>query len=379
MTGDESKAAVQEALWRLLGKRNALNPSGLVARVVRESGLDPLDVQRALATLLRECWLEGVSDRGEPFAQVRILVKPLQLPTPATLVAWRNAMQAAGMSEADMQALDACHEALLGVTAADLQAVATGLMGLRERQAQWRGTASFVVSARNLLGSAKLLSALPAKRLNLFGLAENGASNTSRYVIVGAPRAPEAVLLIENPDAFENAIAAGLARSIAVIVTFGYGLTRAGDAFGNQLAEMVEAGTERMVALVREGAPPPLRTLFCHERLFFWGDLDAEGLRIYARLRKRLPALRLSALYGQMVEALRAGAGHPYTDATGKATQRALNEREELPDDARELLPLCVKRGLDQEWLEIEHYIHLASKQWACGTELNHELTGIGT
>lgn len=85
-----------------------------------------------------------------------------------------------------------------------------------------------------------------------------------------------------------------------------------------------------------------------HPRIFFWGDLDREGLRIYASLRSRIPALRASALYLPMVEAMQKGMSHAYVKATAKEKQ---GTAQHIPEDAQCLVPLCMERGVDQEIL----------------------------
>ncbi|MDB5844484.1 MAG: hypothetical protein JWP79_1794 [Polaromonas sp.] len=104
----------------------------------------------------------------------------------------------------------------------------------------------------------------------------------------------------------------------------------------------------RLIPLVRAGHPPSPGMLFLHPRIFFWGDLDREGLRIYASLRQRIPALRASALYLPMAEAAQQGLSHPYVKATAKDNQAMLGH---LPEDALWLASLCAERGVDQEFL----------------------------
>lgn len=68
---------------------------------------------------------------------------------------------------------------------------------------------------------------------------------------------------------------------------------------------------DRLVPLIRKGNPPSPKVLLGHSKILFWGDLDKEGLRIYTSLRKGLPALRASALYLPMLEAMERGVSHP--------------------------------------------------------------------
>lgn len=216
---------------------------------------------------------------------------------------------------------------------------------MRKGQSEEKGTPRFVLSAKYLLGSSKLLASLPAPALRSFGIDIDTIPDAIPQVIVAGPERPEAVLLIENPHSFEEAIAAGCAEKFALVITFGYGLSRSGEAYGNSLVNLVDQAN-RLVPLIRVGNPPSPRTLLEHLRIFFWGDLDREGLRIYASLRKRIPALRASALYIPMIEAIKRGKSHPYTKATAKENQGTVTK---LPDDVIRLVPLCADRGVDQE------------------------------
>lgn len=361
MTGDELRERVQAAIWKLLGERSALNPKPLLKRISKETGLDPLDVQRSLARLSREGWLKGVADNGMPFAQVIVQAPRPVVEVPPTLVAWRRALAHAKLAPEEALALEPCHGKFIGMGTTDLNAIVAGLIELRRTQAHWAGTAGFIVSARLLLGSSKILPDLPASALASFGIEMSKFPPATPYLVVAGPAVPTAVLLIENPQVFEAAIRAGLAVDHALIVTFGYGLNPRSDDFGRQLAEQIESRIGGLIALRRDGSPPDLPRLFAHEHLFFWGDLDREGMRIYRRLQPRLPQLRLSALYGPMHAALLSGVGHPYVAVTAKDQQRLPTADERVPDDAMALFRACAERGLDQEWLDVTAYAHLAA------------------
>ena len=72
----------------------------------------------------------------------------------------------------------------------------------------------------------------------------------------------------------------------------------------------------------RRGHSHHLASLLEHPRLYFWGDLDREGLRIARALRSKLPQLILSALYEPMCESVKQReTSHPYVAMAGKAGQ----------------------------------------------------------
>jgi hypothetical protein len=256
-----------------------------------------------------------------------------------------------------MDTLVPCHDRLDGFSDADMRDLARGLLMMRAAQEQDKGTPRFVLSARYLLGSSKIFGSLPVPALRAFGIDIDSMSDAIPQVIVAGPACPESVLLIENPHSFEEAVAAGCAERIALIVTYGYGLSRSGEAYGNSLTEAVEQA-ERLVPLVRFGNPPSPIALIGHSRIHFWGHLDREGLRIYACLRRKLPALRASALYIPMIEAMKRGESHPYAKATAKERQgTAVN----VPDDVATLVSLCLERGVDQEIVRREDIVRLGT------------------
>lgn len=341
--GTEGK--VLSALYALMGKREFLQGNGLVGRVAAKAGIDPVEAKLGLGKLAKNGILKGVSHQGEAPGRVMFLVAVPTKAEPVSLIRWKAATRAVGLSEGETETLAPCHDRLEGLTDADLRELAKGLAELRAAQEQERGVPRFVVSAKYLLGSSKLIGSLPPAALKAFGIETGTFPDAILHLLVAGPSAPEAVILIENPHSFEEAIAAGCAEKYALVVTYGYGLSRFGEQFGNRLVELVDA-TERLVPLVRSGNPPRPTELFRHPRIFFWGDLDREGLRIYTSLRSRIPALRISALYRPMSEAAKQGQSHPYAKATAKDGQVTLGT---MPDDALPLVPLCRDRGVDQE------------------------------
>lgn len=140
-------------------------------------------------------------------------------------------------------------------------------------------------------------------------------------------------MLVENPTAFELAATTSAVDRCAFIATFGFGLNKVSEDFGNQLAGMVEEGFSQAVTLVREGSrTPSARELLSHPNITFWGDLDIAGMQIFERIAKRLPRLQLSALYGPMIDAItKDDDRHPYVAATGKPGQATFLSTERTP------------------------------------------------
>lgn len=333
------------ALWTLMGGRDFLQGKGLVGRVAEKAGIDPLEAKIALGKLARQGIVEGVSGHGDPLGRVSLTIEAPKRKESVSLVRWREALRSTGLEGTDAEMLAPCHDRLDGFSDADMRDLARGLSAMRSNQKADKGIPRFVLSAKYLLGSSKILGSLPAPALRTFGIDIDSFPDAISQVIVAGPENPEAVLLIENPHSFEEAIAAGCAEKVALVVTYGYGLSRSGEAYGNSLAEAVEQA-DRLVPLVRMGNPPSPKTLLGHPRILFWSDLDREGLRIYASLRKGIPALRASALYLPMMEAMKRGESHPYVKATAKERQGAADK---APDDVSALVLLCSERGVDQE------------------------------
>lgn len=363
-----AEGTVIATLRALMGGREFLLGKGLVARIAAKAGIDPIDAKLTLGKLARQGIVEGVSGHGEPFGRVSLTIVEPEREEPVSLVRWLEALRLTGLNESDAKTLAPCHDRLDGFSDSDMQDLARGLTVLKSTQIDERDTPRFVVSAKYLLGSSKLLGALPAPALRAFGIDVESFPDAIPQVIVAGPENPEAVLLIENPHSFEEAIAAGCSDRVALIVTYGYGLSRSGDAYGNSLTDAVEKA-DRLVPLIRKGNPPSPQILLNHPKILFWGDLDREGLRIYAYLRKGIPALRASALYLPMVEAMERGISHPYAKAAAKERQGTIAR---APEDVLSLIAICSDRGIDQETVCREAIARLASLsleemgQWKC-------------
>lgn len=345
------------ALWSLMGRRDFLQGKGLVGRVAEKAGIDPLEAKMALGKLARKGIIEGVSEHGEAFGRVSLTIEAPKREEAVSLVRWREALRKTGLDDEGVDTLAPCHDRLDGFSDADMRDLARGLVAIKSNQEEERNTPRFVVSAKYLLGSSKLLGTLPLPSLKAFGIDIDALPDAIPQIIVAGPENPEAVLLIENPHSFEEAIAAGCAERIALIVTYGYGLSRSGEAYGNSLSDAIEQA-DRLVPLIRKGNPPSPKKLLGHSRIQFWGDLDREGLRIYSSLHKGLPALRVSALYLPMLEAMERGVSHPYAKATAKEKQGTM---ERVPEDAIPLASICSDRAIDQEAVSREEISRLAS------------------
>ncbi len=209
-----------------------------------------------------------------------------------------------------------------------------------------------------ILGSSKILDRLPLSARRILGVSKLPA--TPRYVVVAGPAEPKAVLLIENSTTYEEAVRAGLDKSVALIAAYGYGLNMMTDsAAGWALVESLTQG--RCEVLSRSGQAHRLTNLLEHPNLYFWGDLDREGLRIAMALRAKLPHLKLSAFYQPMADLARnKTTSHPYALFCGKANQQAWRHTADKQFDA--LASVCELRAVDQEAVNLSVFAGLVTQ-----------------
>jgi hypothetical protein len=354
-----------QRLYQWLLKKSSSSQKGKIRadRVLNglasDLGLDPISIRRGLHSLRQDGKVEYTSTpAGEPLSPF-ITVAKLLVVEPAHVIRWRDILETArGVNEEDKAALAGLGEPLEGFSKEDMQIILDGLLRLREDQDRLTGQPAYLVSARYLLGSSKLFGELASRVIKAFGIDPDRFVGHPPYVVVGGCANPDAVVLVENPASFELAMSTQAARHCAFMATYGFGLSKTSNEYGNQLAGLVESHLHGAVGLVREGSTcPSAATLLAHDRITFWGDLDLAGMQIYQRLSRRLPQLKLSALYAPMAKALRnPGSSHPYTEATGK-----IGQRPQAIDDpvGATLAELCKERGVDQEWVaseEIEKY-----------------------
>jgi hypothetical protein len=355
MTMEDRIPLLQYAIWKRLDGKKHLQPARLLERLGSDTGMHPQDVRRALARLKESGWLDGVALNGEPLGQLVVLATKPAAQEPASLTSWAAALKHCDFSEEERNCLSVMHTLLAGFEQDDLIGLGNGMLRLRDGLQTHSSDPQFVVSARYLLGSSKLIGAIPATIMRRFVGCDPVWPDQIPYVLTAGPEKPESVILIENPWAFEHAIKIGLAAKHALMVTFGYGLSRNGEAFGRQLVQQIEMSKDELIQLRRQGNTPEIAELFSHPKLTFWGDLDPEGLRIYSRLKRRLPMICLSSLYEPMRLQLLSSRGHPYHMLTGKSGQVPITAAELAQNpEITSLAEICELRGLDQEALSVD-------------------------
>ncbi len=333
-------------------KGRKLLAAGLASRAAQAISSDVVSVYDALRRLRASELVSYKPDTmGVPYVGY-LTVVPAPVNVSATEKAWREALAAMTDDAQLADALAVSHALFDGLGSLDMEHVIKGLTQIRGAAASLQDEFGFSVSAQHILGSSKVLSRLPMATLRLLGV--DRLPSTPRYLVVAGPPHPLAVLFVENTTSFEAAVKAGLDSEVALIAAYGYGLNMMSDSSaGLALLESVRGkGCE---VLSRSGTGHSLDRLFGHSRMFFWGDLDREGLRIAMALRQHLPQLELSGLYAPM-RALVAerDSSHPYIGLSGKALQTAWTRTGDSLLDA--LAASCETRAVDQEALDIKLY-----------------------
>lgn len=348
----EEAFAVLVELRRLAGASGKLRTSSCVPKLVSKLAWPRIAVDEAIRDLYRAGLLSYQADRRElPVSGHMTVSLEATAPTPQE-TAWRQAMAVAGLSPSATDALSGLASMLNGLSPEDLAGLAQGLRQLSQAEPTVFEDAGFNVSARRLLGSSKVLSMMSGRMLDVLGLPARLHNSSPRYVICAGPPSPVATLLIENPRAFENAVRSGLAEEVALICTYGFGLSYLGQEW---LHTSETPDHDRPILIVREGSPPALDELLRAPDVFFWGDLDLAALGIYRALKRAIPQLKMSRIYEAMLPLVGdLDRSHPYADLFDKSGQVRSQADEatgltDLDAGCRVIWHACCQRAVDQE------------------------------
>jgi hypothetical protein len=345
-----SDSIVRELLRKHSAGRMTMRANTLNSRL-HGSGIDEFTIRSGLKKLAEAGEIAGAFDAyGFPLPSTSLRLALKAKPRGARAVQFEVTMQSlVGLSELERTGLSGAAELLHDLSSEDLQSIVDGLRMLAASEIDVCEPV-FVVSARYLLGSSKILDCLPAVTLKAFGIQRNAMPRLSPNVVIGGPSEPDAVVLVENPHSFEAAVKSNAVNRVAFVCVHGYGLSLGGDAWGEQLATVLEQ--RQYVSLTRCGNPPPLEVLLRHRQLYFWGDLDMASIDIFERIRRQFKQIQLSRLYRPLIEFLRVpGKNHPYAIVAGKDGQQIPETQHYV---AAGLLQLCTYRAVDQESLHIE-------------------------
>src|SRR6266545_3038655 len=119
---------VKTAFWKLLGNKTFLQGKGLIARLSKETSLDELAVQGALAGLAQSKWMSGVYANGIPTGTVNPLAERPSTPTPPSLTLWSSAMKEVGLDEKEISALLPAYTTVYDFSYNDMVLLLSGLI-----------------------------------------------------------------------------------------------------------------------------------------------------------------------------------------------------------------------------------------------------------
>lgn len=342
MSGSVERSRAWLLSLQMKGQRS-VQSQGLLERIRKNAELASIAEARSALRALKDLGeVEATLTDAGPIGKVYLRIPvPVDMAGPREL-AWRAAVDARIESDAEREAYHALYAGLADWPE-DCFAV------LVETVEAWRRDSrtdhAYTISARTGLASSKLIDALPARPLQALGIDPAALPRLPPIMMVAGPAAPRAVVLVENPTAFEVAVEATADLPVAWICSYGYAATRA--VFRERLASAVLA-SEGVRSVIRSGTPPSFQELLRSPRLFYWGDLDRSGLHIFHMVRRNLPHARLSALMEPMADLLRRGGGHPYCKLTEKADQPHWTFED---PHLSALATLAAERAVDQEWV----------------------------
>lgn len=349
----EESAQVLSALRRMAGESGRLRTSSATAKLCTALGLPRVSVNEALRELYRAGLVSYQPDGQQLPASGYITVQAAVVEPAAHEILWRLALEDARVESGVAVILAQLAPAVADMNATDMQVLAHALQALKGLSAESADDAGFNVSARHVMGSSKVLAGLSRQMLAAAGLPRRLHAPSPRYILCAGPSAPVATLLIENPRAFENAIRSGLTDEVAVVCTFGFGLSYLG---GELWASDQLPHHDRPIRIVRDGAPPPLGQLLAAEKVFLWADLDLAAMNIFRSLKGTVPQLRMSAIYEEMVPMLSDPArSHPYAALFDKGGQISRYQDDGAgssrfdDEDLAILQAACSARAVDQE------------------------------
>lgn len=343
-------------LRRMAGESGRLRTSSAIAKLSSTLRLPRVGVNEALRDLYRSGLVSYQPDTQQLPASGFITVQAATVVLASHEIAWQQALGAARVEPGAAAILAQLAPAVADLAASDMLVLARALTALQGRSAEATDDGGFNVSARHLMGSSKVLSGLSRPMLDALGLPLRLHAPSPRYILCAGPSEPAATLLIENPRAFENAIRSGLTDEVAIVCTFGFGLSYLGR---EMWASDQVPQHDRPILIVRDGTPPPLGQLLAAENVFLWADLDLAAMSIFRSLKGAIPQLRMSAIYEEMVPMLSdPERSHPYAALFDKSGQRSRYQDDSavpsrFDDEGLAMLQAaCSARAVDQESVE---------------------------
>jgi len=343
-------------------KGSSIRTTSVMDGLGKRLNADQVEVKSVVRELYRANLLRYTPDHQDlPAGGLIEIVRPERTVSTAEQN-WLQALDASTMSDTAKEVLRALFYRVSDLPADDMAVLVRCLARLESSDDVTIGDAGFNVSARALMGGSKVLANMAPKMLQALGLPMRLQTSSPRYVICAGPVNPQATLLIENPRVFENAVRSGLGETVALVCTYGFGLSYLGQAWRE------DAHTEdQPIQIVRSGTPGPLSSLLLAEHVFLWADLDRAALNIYRSLKSAIPQLKFSAIYQVMVEMTQdSHKSHPYAAIFEKDGQ-TLNSASTFDgsDAATNLiLESCRTRAVDQEAVMESDILRLGNLPW---------------
>lgn len=327
------------------GKR--IRTSKLMADLGAKLRIDQVEVKGAVRELYRAKLLIYTPDRQDlPADGLVEIVRPQRTVGPAE-ERWLQILGQSALSPEAKVALEPFYAKVTDLASSDMTSLVECLVALSSGGGVGLVGAGFNVSARSIMGGSKVLSSLDAKAMQVLKLPARLKNSTPRYVVCAGPSNPVATLLIENPRAFENAVCSGLGKSVALVCTYGFGLSYLGQVWTEDIHS-----EDMPIQIIRDGKPGDLSELLQAENVYLWADLDVAALSIYKSLKSAIPRLKFSALYKVMIAMTKeARQSHPYAaifEKDGQAPSAAAGfESDDIAANA--ILNSCMSRAVDQE------------------------------
>ena len=330
-----------------MAKGSSIRTSTVLSGLEQRLGVDQIEVKGAVRELYRASLLRYTPDRQDIPASAMVEIVRPEKTVSLTEQEWCMALDVSGLSEAARDAFQPFFCKVGDFSRDDMVVLARALASLESGQGPTLDDAGFNVSARSLMGGSKVLANLAPKMLQALGLSARLQTSSPRYVVCAGPGEPEATLLIENPRAFENAVRSGLGDFVALVCTYGFGLSYLGQAWRDDAHP-----EDKPIQIVRSGSPPSLTHLLTAQRVYLWADLDLAAVSIFKSLQSAIPQLRFSDIYRPMMEMARNPMkSHPYAALFEKDGQIANAGAEATFDFSlvREIMERCKSRAVDQE------------------------------
>lgn len=355
----EHSSAVLKALRKLATERGRVRTTSVLPKLIDMLNMTRAEVDEAVRDLYRANLIEYKPNERELPASGFISITQEEPVIDECRTAWSAALASAAFTNEEVATLAPLSDQLKDLTASDIETLALALAKLRQMDTS--DDAGFNVSARYLMGGSKVLSRISKSMLQALNLATRLHNPSPKYIICAGPNNPSATLLIENPRAYENAIRSGLAQHIAIICTFGFGLSYLGQEWLHR-ADIPDS--DKPIVIVRTGTPPALDALIKAPHVFLWADLDRAAVAIYQSLRSAIPQLQFSMIYAAMLPMLKDHSrSHPYAtifEKDGQNIGRLSGESMNgLNEATQPIWNACRHRAVDQEAVDDETILAL--------------------